>query len=162
MQVNVWKLLVVRRRVHFSSHHRFFVPIPPHPLSFLPPPLPVSLSSSFPQLPAFHPFFFFFSLFLSFLFLSSRFLVLPSPAPLFFPNQHTPRSAMVVEVPTQAWTKSANQLAKELESNIEHGLSDAQVEERLKKFGYNELPEKEGARVCVCLMGRWFRVGVWV
>ncbi|WP_457625349.1 plasma-membrane proton-efflux P-type ATPase [Persephonella sp.] len=39
--------------------------------------------------------------------------------------------------------KSIDEVLKELQTNIEKGLSEDEVKERLKKYGLNEIPEKE-------------------
>ena len=40
-------------------------------------------------------------------------------------------------------SKNAGEVLEELNSNIKNGLSDLEVKERIKKYGLNEIPEKE-------------------
>lgn len=50
----------------------------------------------------------------------------------------------MVNIPLKPWKKPGNELLKELDVIQDVGLSKQQVEERLAKFGHNELPEEEG------------------
>lgn len=56
--------------------------------------------------------------------------------------------AEMVKLPDKPWMQSTDQLLKNLEvSDTSKGLSQKQVEDRLKEFGTNELPEEEGVLV---------------
>eukprot|EP00043_Microstomoeca_roanoka_P017279 m.180000 g.180000 ORF g.180000 m.180000 type:complete len:1004 (+) comp16608_c1_seq1:211-3222(+) len=50
----------------------------------------------------------------------------------------------MAELPAKPWKQSTQQILKSLDVEETKGLSDKQVEERLAKWGPNELPEEEG------------------
>eukprot|EP01147_Barroeca_monosierra_P002681 gene2682-5573_t len=58
----------------------------------------------------------------------------------------------MVNIPLKPWKKPGNELLKELDVIQDVGLSKQQVEERLAKFGHNELPEEEGKSLLVLVL----------
>ncbi|MDE1889714.1 MAG: cation-translocating P-type ATPase [Planctomycetota bacterium] len=59
-------------------------------------------------------------------------------------------------------TVSIDEVVKRLETNIDTGLRRAEAEDRLKKFGYNQLEEKEGVSPIMLFLGQFNDFIVWV
>lgn len=59
-------------------------------------------------------------------------------------------------------TMQANEVVKSLDTSVESGLSHDEADNRLKKYGYNRLEEKEGASPWAIFLGQFNNFIVWV
>lgn len=59
-------------------------------------------------------------------------------------------------------TIPSDEATKSLDTNTDTGLSHAEAENRLKKFGYNQLEEKEGISPFLLFVGQFNNVIVWI
>src|SRR4030067_685442 len=59
-------------------------------------------------------------------------------------------------------TMQANEVVKSLDTSVDSGLSLNEAENRLEKYGYNQLEEKEGAAPWVIFLGQFNNFIVWV
>ena len=46
------------------------------------------------------------------------------------------------------YTLSTKEVEKQMQTNIEFGLNEKQIEDKQKKFGLNKLEEKKRAQLC--------------
>ncbi|BBO17667.1 ATPase [Candidatus Brocadia pituitae] len=59
-------------------------------------------------------------------------------------------------------TIQINEVAKNLDTNTDIGLSRAEAENRLRKYGYNQLEEKEGISPFLLFVGQFNNIIVWI
>lgn len=59
-------------------------------------------------------------------------------------------------------TIPSDEATKSLDTNTDTGLSHAEAENRLKKFGFNQLEEKEGISPFLLFVGQFNNVIVWI
>lgn len=60
------------------------------------------------------------------------------------------------------WLKTSEQVKEDLSSDLENGLSQEQVKERLIKYGPNELPQKSRANWIKLLLGQFSSIIIWL
>ncbi len=62
-----------------------------------------------------------------------------------------------------AWhTIPIDGVIRDLDTNVDKGLSNAEVKNRLKKYGYNQLEEKEGISPLLIFFGQFNNFIVWI
>ncbi len=59
-------------------------------------------------------------------------------------------------------TMHANEVIKNLDTSVDAGLSLNETENRLKKYGYNQLEEKKGVSPFILFLGQFNNFIVWV
>ncbi|MBM4064775.1 MAG: hypothetical protein FJ266_03920 [Planctomycetes bacterium] len=63
---------------------------------------------------------------------------------------------------TPCYTLPIDEIIKNLDTNIDTGLSHAEAEGRLRKYGHNQLEEKEGVSLIMLFLGQFNDFIVWV
>lgn len=59
-------------------------------------------------------------------------------------------------------TMQASEIMRNLGTNTDSGLSHVEAENRLKKYGYNQLEEKEGISPLMLFLGQFNDFIVWI